>query len=41
MAQYTLAISGNYLYSSNKGDGTVGLYNATTGEAVNATFISG
>jgi hypothetical protein len=36
-----LAISGNDLYVSNEGSGTVGEYNATTGMAIAADLITG
>jgi hypothetical protein len=37
----SLLVSGNNLYVTNFGNGTVGEYNATTGAPINATLISG
>jgi hypothetical protein len=36
-----IAISGNIIYVVNFGGGTVGEYNATTGSAINVSFITG
>jgi hypothetical protein len=36
-----LAVQGNILFVANFGFGTVGKYNATTGNAINANFITG
>jgi len=38
---YGIAISGNTLFVANMGYHTIGEYNATTGAAINASFITG
>ncbi len=37
----SMALSGSTLYVLSASDGTVGTYNANTGDAINATFITG
>jgi hypothetical protein len=36
-----VAVSGNTLFVANTASGTIGAYNATTGDPINATFITG
>jgi WD40 repeat protein len=38
---YSLALSQNSLYISSRWGGTIGEYNATTGEAINASLVTG
>ena len=38
---FGLALSGNNLYVVNQGNGTVGVYNATTGAAINPSLVTG